>query len=116
MGRQFIHHFKQAPGGLAEATEDQRRRDLSSVLSASPRCTFVLFSAFFARYHYIFPNPLLQANLQSAQVFRGDVLNPPPPPLNTNDSATTSDHLPVQIVFNHPYVQPFRITSIVRSN
>jgi hypothetical protein len=24
--------------------------------------------------------------------------------------------LPEQIVFNHPYVQPFRITSMVRSN
>jgi endonuclease/exonuclease/phosphatase family metal-dependent hydrolase len=68
------------------------------------------------RYDYIFPNPLLHANIQSAQVFRSDLLNPLPPTLNTTDSATASDYLPVQIVFNHPYVQPFRITSIVRSN
>ncbi len=68
------------------------------------------------RYDYIFPNPLLHANLQSAQVFRTDLLNPFPPTLNSNDSATASDHLPVQIVFNHPFVQPFRITSIVCSN
>jgi hypothetical protein len=68
------------------------------------------------RYDYIFPNPLLHPNLQSAQVFRTDLLNPLPPTLNTTDSATASDHLPVQIVFNHPFVQPFHITSIVRSN
>ncbi len=68
------------------------------------------------RYDCIFPNPLLHTNLQSAQVFRSDLLNPLPPTLNTNDSATASDHLPVQIVFNHPFVQPFRIPSIVRSN
>jgi hypothetical protein len=41
---------------------------------------------------------------------------PLPPTLNTSDSATASDHLPVQIVFNHPFVQPFRITSLVPSN
>ena len=32
------------------------------------------------------------------------------------DSATASDHLPVKVVFRNPFAQPFRITSMVRSN
>jgi len=68
------------------------------------------------RYDYIFPNPLLFANIQSAQVFRTDLLNPFPLNLNSNDDVIASDHLPVQMVFNNPFTQPFRITSIMRSN
>jgi endonuclease/exonuclease/phosphatase family metal-dependent hydrolase len=68
------------------------------------------------RYDYVFPDLLLFANIRSAQVFRSDVLNPLPENLNVSDSATASDHLPVQMVFNNPFTQPFHITSIVRSN
>jgi hypothetical protein len=68
------------------------------------------------RYDYIFPNALLFSSIESAQVFRSDVLNPPPFNVNASDSAVASDHLPVQMIFRNPYVQPFRITSITRSN
>ena len=37
------------------------------------------------RYDYIFPNTLLFSNIQSSQVFRTDLLAPPPPNLYTND-------------------------------
>ncbi len=68
------------------------------------------------RYDYIFPNALLFSNVQSAHVFRTDVLNPVPPNLASNDDVVASDHLPVHMVFRNPFVQPFRLTSIVRSN
>lgn len=68
------------------------------------------------RYDYVFPNQLLFASIQSAQVFRTDELEPLPAELNDDDSLNASDHLPVQVVFKNPFVQPFRITSILRSN
>ncbi len=36
--------------------------------------------------------------------------------MNADDSLNASDHLPVQVVFKNPFVQPFRITSIHRNN
>jgi endonuclease/exonuclease/phosphatase family metal-dependent hydrolase len=68
------------------------------------------------RYDYIFPNPLLFSNIQNAQVFRTDVLNPTPPNLNSNDDMVASDHLPVMMTFNNPFTQPFNATSFTLSN
>jgi endonuclease/exonuclease/phosphatase family metal-dependent hydrolase len=68
------------------------------------------------RLDYIFPNGLLFANVQTSLVFRTDLLNPLPPGLNSNDDRTASDHLPVMMVFNHPYDRPFRLLSLTRSN
>ncbi len=69
-----------------------------------------------SRIDYIFPNQLLFANVQNSQVFRTDRLNPQPPNLNSNDGRVASDHLPVLMVFNNPYDQPFKLLSIGRSN
>ena len=68
------------------------------------------------RYDYIMPCALMFSNIAASQVFRTDLLTNPPAPLLTNDDSTASDHLPVQVVFANPYDQPFRITSISRSN
>ena len=69
-----------------------------------------------ARFDYILPCNLLFSNILSSQVFRTDLLtNPPPtPPLLTNDDKSSSDHLPVMMVFGNPYV--FRLTSIAWNN
>ena len=69
-----------------------------------------------ARFDYILPCGLLFSNIASSQVFRSDKLAPLPPNLFSNDSRTASDHLPVLMMFNHPYDKPFRLTSIARSN
>lgn len=63
------------------------------------------------RYDYILPCGLLFSNLAAAQVFRSDKLTEPAPLLLADDSATASDHLPVMMVFNHPYNKPFRLLS-----
>ena len=68
------------------------------------------------RYDYILPCGLLFSNITSSQVFRTDLLTMPPPPLNTNDDNTASDHLPVFMFFGNPYDTPFRLISIARSN
>jgi hypothetical protein len=68
------------------------------------------------RYDYIFPCNLLFSNIQSSQVFRTDLLNPVPSNLNSNDDIIASDHLPVMMVFNNPFTQPFMLTSFTRSN
>lgn len=57
------------------------------------------------RYDYIMPCPLLSSNFAGGEVFRSDTLNPVPPNLFTNDSATASDHLPVLVRFGNPYVE-----------
>jgi endonuclease/exonuclease/phosphatase family metal-dependent hydrolase len=69
-----------------------------------------------ARFDYILPCALLYSNIVSSQVFRTDRLSPLPPTLNSNDNKVASDHLPVLMVFANPYTQPFRLTSIARSN
>lgn len=69
-----------------------------------------------SRLDYILPNSLLFAHVQTGWVFRTDVLNPLPPNLFSNDSATASDHLPVILVMRNPYDAPFRFTSVTRSN
>jgi endonuclease/exonuclease/phosphatase family metal-dependent hydrolase len=68
------------------------------------------------RFDYILPCGLLCSNMAGSQVFRTDLLSPLPPNLNGNDDKTASDHLPVLMVFNNPYLNPFRLVSITRSN
>ena len=68
------------------------------------------------RIDYIFPGGLLFSNINNSQVFRTDKLSPTPPQVLATDSATASDHWPVLMVFNNPYAQPFRLTSIAVSN
>jgi endonuclease/exonuclease/phosphatase family metal-dependent hydrolase len=69
-----------------------------------------------SRLDYLFPGPLLQANLQTGQVFRSSLVNPLPPGLNAADSQVASDHYPVLLVFNNPYDRPFEIRSVTRTN
>ncbi len=68
------------------------------------------------RYDYVLPCALLFSNVASGQVFRTDLLTNPPPSLLASDSETASDHLPVLMVFNNPYEQPFRLLATVVSN
>ncbi|HEU0009546.1 MAG TPA: endonuclease/exonuclease/phosphatase family protein [Verrucomicrobiae bacterium] len=68
------------------------------------------------RYDYILPNTLLFSSILSSQVFRTDLLAPVPPDLNTDDSVVASDHLPVLMVFNNPFTQPFRVTSLTAAD
>ena len=49
-------------------------------------------------------------------VFGTDLLDPRPPSIDSNDSAEASDHLPVLIVFNNPFLASFRLTSITQTN
>lgn len=63
------------------------------------------------RYDYILPCGLLFSNVADALVFRSDVLAEPALPVLAGDSATASDHLPVMMVFKHPYDKPFRLLS-----
>ncbi|MDW8309745.1 MAG: endonuclease/exonuclease/phosphatase family protein [Verrucomicrobiales bacterium] len=78
--------------------------------------TFSIQGTLNSRLDYILPNALLWAHVQTGFVFRTDLLNPLPPNLFSNDSATASDHLPVMLVIRNPYDAPFRITSVTRSN
>ena len=78
--------------------------------------TFSIQASLSERIDFIFPGDLLFSNIRTSQVFRTGVLNPLPPGLNANDDAAASDHLPVLMVFNNPYTQPFQITAIARSN
>jgi endonuclease/exonuclease/phosphatase family metal-dependent hydrolase len=69
------------------------------------------------RIDYIFPCTLLFSNIISSQVFRADKLPAPlPPDLNSNDSQTASDHLPVLMTFANPFAQPFGVTAFGRSH
>lgn len=77
--------------------------------------TFSIQGSLNERLDYIFPNGLLFSNIKTSQVFRTDLPNPLPPNLHSNDDVVASDHLPVMMVFNHPYDQPFRLTAITRS-
>ena len=68
------------------------------------------------RYDYILPCAMLSSNIVSSQVFRTDLLSPPPPNLYSDDDNTASDHLPVFMVFGNPFDTPFRLLSIGRTN
>ena len=64
------------------------------------------------RYDYILPCAMLFSNITGSQVFRSDLLTNPPPPLNTTDDTTASDHLPVIMCFGNPFNTPFRLLAI----
>jgi len=68
------------------------------------------------RYDYILPCAALFSNIVSSQVFRTDLLNPPPANLYSNDDQIASDHLPVFMVFANPYNVPFRLLSVGMTN
>jgi hypothetical protein len=68
------------------------------------------------RYDYVFPSVMLFTNLFSSQVFRSDVFVSQPENVNSDDSATASDHLPVKMIFDNPFRHPFRIRSMSHSN
>jgi len=68
------------------------------------------------RFDYIMPCPLMFSNIVGSQIFRTDKLFPVPPNLNSNDDRTASDHLPVMMVFENPYQNPFQLLSVTRSN
>jgi endonuclease/exonuclease/phosphatase family metal-dependent hydrolase len=68
------------------------------------------------RYDYLLPCATLHSNIFGSMVFRTDPLTNAYPLLRTNDSRDASDHLPLLMVFNNPFTQPFRLISITRSN
>ncbi len=68
------------------------------------------------RFDYILPCSLLWSNVVYGQVFRSDLLTNPPPPLLKDDDRTSSDHLPVLMVFRNPFDQPFRLLSLTCAN
>ena len=78
-------------------------RDDRTISSTSP----------FARFDYVLPCAALFSNIATSQVFRTDLLVPPPATVNSNDSKVASDHLPVMLTFNPP---SFRIVSMTVSN
>ncbi len=68
------------------------------------------------RYDYILPCARLFSNIVTSQVFRTDLLNPPPSNLYSNDDRIASDHLPVFMVFANPFDAPFRVLSVGITN
>ena len=56
------------------------------------------------RFDYVLPCMMLFTNLRSGQVFRSDKVSPAAPPMLSDDSATSSDHLPVLLTLRNPYV------------
>lgn len=68
------------------------------------------------RFDYILPGELLYTNALGSQVFRSDRVSPLTPPLQFSDSATASDHLPIQMVFSNPYDAPYFIRSFSINN
>ncbi|HVU26365.1 MAG TPA: immunoglobulin domain-containing protein [Verrucomicrobiae bacterium] len=68
------------------------------------------------RFDYILPCAMLFSNIAGSAVFRTDLLNPLPPGLNANDDKTSSDHLPVLMVFKNPFDTPFELLSVGVTN
>ncbi len=68
------------------------------------------------RIDYIMPCGVLAPNVSSSQVFRTDKLTPLPPTLLSDDDVTSSDHLPVFMVFTNPYTKPIRVLSLTVTN
>jgi endonuclease/exonuclease/phosphatase family metal-dependent hydrolase len=69
-----------------------------------------------ARFDYILPGDLLYSNVSTSQVFRTDLLNPVPSPLQPLDDRTASDHVPVLMVFRNPFDTPFQLLSVTVTN
>jgi endonuclease/exonuclease/phosphatase family metal-dependent hydrolase len=59
------------------------------------------------RFDYILPSTMLFTNVRDSQVFRSDTVTPTVPPLQSSDSATSSDHLPVVLTVRNPYMAKF---------
>ncbi len=78
--------------------------------------TYSIQASLSSRIDYIFPSGMLFSNIASSQVFRTDLLNPLPPELQSGDSETASDHLPVLMTFNNPYDPSFAIASVNLTN
>jgi endonuclease/exonuclease/phosphatase family metal-dependent hydrolase len=68
------------------------------------------------RYDYILPCAALCSNIVGSQVFRTELLTPPPANLYSNDDEIASDHLPVFMVFANPFNVPFRLLSVALTN
>ena len=68
------------------------------------------------RFDYILPCWLLYSNISSSQVFRSDRVSPPAPPLQSGDSATASDHLPIEMIIGNPYDAPYIIRALTISD
>jgi hypothetical protein len=68
------------------------------------------------RYDYILPCALLASNVVGSQVFRTDLLSPPPAGLYGSDDKAASDHLPVLMLFGNPFEVPFHLLSVGITN
>lgn len=68
------------------------------------------------RFDYILPCAMLFSNIAGSAVFRTDLLSPLPPGLNASDDKTSSDHLPVLMVFKNPFDMPFQLLSASVTN
>jgi endonuclease/exonuclease/phosphatase family metal-dependent hydrolase len=94
---QAIQTLTSAPTGLQLATPTNPvTGDERTWSSRNPNPTI--------RFDYVLPSQILLTNERGGQVFRSDKVNPPVPPMLTNDSATASDHFPVLLAFRNPYV------------
>jgi endonuclease/exonuclease/phosphatase family metal-dependent hydrolase len=69
-----------------------------------------------ARYDYILPCAALGSNIVGSQVFRTDLLTPPPANLYSDDDQIASDHLPVFMIFANPFNVPFRLLAMEMTN
>jgi len=68
------------------------------------------------RFDYVLPCGVLFSNIVTSQVFRTDLTENPPPPLESSDDKTASDHLPVLVVFSNPFAAASRFTSLFVNN
>ena len=75
----------------------------------SAELTLSIRSRLNVRFDYLLPCPILWSNIIDGQVFRSDILTNRPSFLLGTDSATASDHLPVLMVFSHPFAHPFKL-------
>lgn len=74
--------------------------------------TFSARASLSSRLDYILPNGLLYSNILASQTFRTSLFDPSPAGLLADDDRTASDHLAVLMVFDNPYLVPFRITHL----
>jgi endonuclease/exonuclease/phosphatase family metal-dependent hydrolase len=77
--------------------------------------TFSIQASLSSRIDYIFPGGILFSNIISGEIFRTDLLEPVPSNLQSDDSETASDHLPVLMTFSNPYNTPFSIIDVSRA-
>jgi endonuclease/exonuclease/phosphatase family metal-dependent hydrolase len=106
---QSIQRLTSGPTGLRLAT-------VINPLTASEQTWSIRNDSLSKRYDYILPCGSLYSNVVNSQVFRTDLLVPPPPNLYSNDDKTASDHLPVLMTFANPFNTPFRLLSFGLTN